>query len=1078
MLSSFELNPSSTSHILLVNRMIERIECRPWIVALVRRSGLKTVRAAFFFACAWIAAWMVVFDRPAAFAADAVTFLRAGATYTVSVWETDDGLPQNSVISMVQTRDGYLWLGTLNGLVRFDGIRFTVFDPTNTPNLPGRRIVHLFEDSRENLWVGTESGGAAMVRQGRVLSLDIGRGSRSGRLEGACEDSNGAVWLYTADGQLCRFFDDKVSVWRLGADRFSTSRSIVTDSGMLWVGTDWRLFGVVTTPAGAGASAGGSTGTGADPVAGAPRDLGVDTIQPINKLDLLAAGRNGGHWRLYDGQIQKWSARGVDRELGPYPWRTTPVSAACEDHEGNLLVGTLGAGVFWFDADGQSVQISTAQGLSNDYVLSLCFDREGSLWIGTDGGGLNRVKQQIFDVAEVSRGMVVQSVFESDAGDLWIGYNGGGVDHIPFLDDPRERFHPGKPLMNAPVRSVFMDRDRRVWAGTWGGGLFQFDGNDFRRAPGAARLHPIVLSVFEDRDGVLWVGTHGGLSRWSGEAWETFTTADGLSSNAVRALADDADSNLWIGTAGGLNRFSNGAIVAYREKDGFPELDISSLHMDQFGTLWIGTYAGGLVRHQNGAWTHYTSGDGLASDSVAYVLGDREHHLWIGTSAGLMRVHRVDLEKFATGAAQSIEGRVYGKPDGLPTRECTMGAQSTSGRSDGETLWFPTIKGLASVDSSRLETNPYPPPVVVESVWVEGRSANTNQLCSDWTEPIVIAPGQDRLEIHYTSLNLSAPLRARFRYRLEGFEDEWTDAETTRIARYTKLPPGRYRFRVTASNEDGVWNERGGVVAIIVEPPFWRTWWFLAVSGMFLLGSIVAVVHTVSTQKLHRQLEVLRQQQMLEKERSRIARDIHDQVGASLTQVALLGELTESDKDDPAEIESHARQISQTARDTTRILDEIVWAVNPANDTLDGLITYFCKYAQEYLEVAGIRYRMDIPSELPDQAIPPDVRHNVFLASKEAVTNIVRHAGAQSVKIRLRVEARGFTLEIEDDGRGIADLDFEAARSRNGLTNMRRRLEEIGGQFTIAPAGSRGTLIRLVAPLDPRLNHKPGSGEN
>ena len=262
-----------------------------------------------------------------------------------------------------------------------------------------------------------------------------------------------------------------------------------------------------------------------------------------------------------------------------------------------------------------------------------------------------------------------------------------------------------------------------------------------------------------------------------------------------------------------------------------------------------------------------------------------------------------------------------------------------------------------------------------------------------------------------------------------------------------------------------MWNEAGATLAIVVEPPFWRTWWFLSASTICLLGIIVGVVHYLSTQRLQRQLEGMRQQQALEKERRRIARDIHDQVGASLTQVAMLGELVESDKDSPAEVEGHARQISQTARDTSRVLDEIVWAVNPSNDTLDGLITYFCKYAQEYLTLAGLRYRLDVPAQLPRTPIPPDVRHNAFLAAKEAVTNIVRHAKATAVWIRLRLEPDRFTLEIEDNGKGMAGLDEKHARTRNGLSNMRKRLEEIGGSCTFSPGAEGGTLVRLIGPL-------------
>jgi signal transduction histidine kinase len=292
----------------------------------------------------------------------------------------------------------------------------------------------------------------------------------------------------------------------------------------------------------------------------------------------------------------------------------------------------------------------------------------------------------------------------------------------------------------------------------------------------------------------------------------------------------------------------------------------------------------------------------------------------------------------------------------------------------------------------------------------------------------------------------------------------------TRVVRYPVklLPPGDYIFHVTASNEDGVWNETGTSLALFVQPPpppLWKRWWFIPLVALCVISIVAGTVHYFSTQKLQRELAVMRQQEALEKERARIARDIHDQVGASLTQVALLGELVESDKDSPADVQEHAQQISQTARETTRALDEIVWTVNPQNDTLEGLVNYICKNAQDYLAVAGVRYRFEIPPQLPAKSIAPEVRHNVFLASKEAVTNVVRHAKADSAWIRLRLEPSSFILEIEDNGRGIAGMDAEAAQRRNGLKNMRKRMEDIGGSFRIIPGGEGGALVCLQVPL-------------
>jgi len=301
---------------------------------------------------------------------------------------------------------------------------------------------------------------------------------------------------------------------------------------------------------------------------------------------------------------------------------------------------------------------------------------------------------------------------------------------------------------------------------------------------------------------------------------------------------------------------------------------------------------------------------------------------------------------------------------------------------------------------------------------------------------------------------------------MENHERDWSPPGDERHAYYAKLPPGRYRFHVAACNEDGLWNNQGSTLAVTVLPPFWQTWWFLSATAVCLLGMIVGSVHYVSTQKLQRQLAVLRQHEALERERARIARDLHDQLGANLTQVALLGELAETDRALPDEVAARARQISQTARDTTRALDEIVWTVNPANDTLDGLVNYLCKYAQEFLALAGLRYRLQVPAQLPAIPISPELRHNVFLVAQEAVNNIVKHAHASSVWLRLRLEPGRFMLDIEDDGRGLGP--GAENKGRNGLRNMRKRMEDVGGDFAIGPGPAGGTVARVSAPLGER----------
>jgi signal transduction histidine kinase/sugar lactone lactonase YvrE len=802
-----------------------------------------------------------------------------------------------------------------------------------------------------------------------------------------------------------------------------------------------------------------------DPVGDFSRGaLPVKRREPLENPFWLLASQDGGHWRLADGRIEKWKAGARTRELGAFRWSYAPVSAACEDREGHLVVGTLGEGVFVFDVAGGVTSISTNQGLSGNNILSLAVDREGTLWVGTDGAGLNRVKPQLFHTLEPTRGVTVLSVCEDARGGLWMGFNVVEFN-APSAGYWREGVFRGygraEGLFNPTVRSVFVDRQQQMWAGTYGG-LFQFLNGGFRGIGSVSVVRPGILAIHEDRQGRVWLGAGNGLMRWSGGEAKWFTERDGLPANEVHALADDLEGNLWIGTrGGGLARWSEGRFTSFHSPDTLAVADISSLLVDARGVLWVGTFGGGLARFHQGRWTRYTTHEGLASKSIGYLLEDDQGYLWMGSNRGLMRVKKQALDDAANGAPGLLPVRVFGRADGLPTVECSLGSQPGACRTRDGRLWFPTVKGLVHVDPSQIVPNTNPPPVIIESVLVDGGVRSAVGLRVGAEPPLVLSPEKERLEIEFTSLNLAAPERARFKYRLEGHETEWADVGNARIARYSKLPPGDYRFQVTACNEDGVWNETGAALAVVVQPPFWRTWWFLGVTSLALVGLIAGGVHYISTQKLQRQLA-------LEKDRARIARDLHDQLGANLTQVSLLGELVESDKEDPAEVAAHAKQISQTALETSRALDEIVWTVNPQNDTLDGLITYICKYAQDYLAVAGVRYRLEVPAQLPATPIAPEVRHNVFLASKEAVTNVVRHAQATSAWLRLKLEPDRFTLEIQDDGRGPAGVKGERAQTRNGLRNMARRMEDVGGVFVIEPAPERGTVVRLTAPLKSR----------
>jgi len=996
------------------------------------------------------AAWLLLCAGVAALAAGSNT------RFTVDAFGTAQGLPSSAVLAVTQTRDGYLWVGTLDGLARFDGVKFAVFDENNTPGLNSREVIRLYEDRQTNLWVGTENGGINLVKAGKVTTVNLAPGISAGRLMAICEDRGGSVMLYTDTGLLGRYRDGKVDLWHAGSAAPSTCRALIAEeSGRLWVGTDTNLVALNPIP------------------------VVTDEVSPI-RLNFLLASKQGGYWRLANGRVQKCKGERVERDLGAYPWASTlPIVAACEDLDGNLVVGTYGDGVYWFDGKGKATRISKAEGLSHNSVLALTVDREGCLWVGTNGGGLNRVRRKLFEVLEGTRDSVVQSVCEDGQQGLWIGYTGNRVAHWTGGSAQPVQLKAAPPGLDVnpdtllDVKSMLRGRKEGVlggnwvWAGTWGAmgpHLFQLEYGKFVPLvlPGVPDTN--ASAIFQDRAGRVWLGTQGGLFRV--DDLKLFTTQDGLSANDVRAIAEDRDGNLWVGTeGGGLSRLHDGHFTCFTRTNGLPGNSVSAVEVDAEGVLWVGT-SGGLARFRSGKWTCYTKKEGLISNSLGYLLEDGHGYLWIGSNSGLMRLKKDELNAFAEAKGGTVSCRVYGEPDGLPATECVSGSQPGALRGRDGTLWFPTIQGLASLNPGRLNLNTNAPPVVIESVLVAGELQNPGTLRSAPPSEITISPGKEGLEIRFASLSLAAPDKGRFKCQLEGYEAAPIERPgNVREVLYGKLPPGQYRFQVTACNEDDVWNREWATVSIKVLPPFWRTWWFVSLTTLCLLAMIIGSVHYVSTQRLQRQLAALRQKEALEKERARIARDIHDQVGASLTQLSLLGELVESDKYHPEEVEGHARQIEQTALETTRALDEIVWTVNPSNDTLDGLVTYVCKYAQDYLAVAGLKYRLEVPPQLPASAISPEVRHNVFLASKESITNVVRHAQASAVVVRLHLEAGRFTLEIQDNGKGLAGLDPKAAQLRNGLRNMSKRMEDIGGTFAITSAPEGGALVRLTAPL-------------
>jgi signal transduction histidine kinase len=507
----------------------------------------------------------------------------------------------------------------------------------------------------------------------------------------------------------------------------------------------------------------------------------------------------------------------------------------------------------------------------------------------------------------------------------------------------------------------------------------------------------------------------------------------------------------------------DGSFRRFKKSDGLSSDFIECLHFADDGALWIGTFGGGLNRFKAGKFSVINHEQSLPNSVIGHIESDGRGFFWMSSYGGILRASEKDLNRCADGELAEVSFLNYGINDGLPTLECSEGLQSAGGKTADGRLWFPTAKGLVAVDPAGVKMNPLPPPVRIEEMRVDDKKfADGNDV-----GPLKIPPGRHRIEFEYTGLSFVAPEKVRFKCRLNGFEPDWADVGTKRVATYNYIPPGNYSFQVIACNNDGVWNETGASLKFEALPYFWQTTWFHVLGGLVTALAAGAVVWFDTRRRMRRKLDRAERQRDIERERTRIAQDIHDDLGAQLTRITMMSESARDDLDNPGQAMIGLGRIYDTARELTRSMDEIVWAVSPRHDTLESLATYLEKFAQDWLATAGIRCRLDLPLQFPEWHLTSEVRHNVFLAFKESLHNAVKHSGASEVLIRLTLKGMSFELAVEDNGRGFAvgevkksvSAATDRAASGNGMDNMRRRLAAVGGTCEIHSATGAGTKV-------------------
>lgn len=738
--------------------------------------------------------------------------------YVLNSWQISDGLPQNSSMAIEQTQDGYLWIGTQEGLARFDGVRFTVFDRGNTPAITSNLITSLRADSRGRLWIGTGAG-LAILERGAFRRFDGDSRLAATYIYNIIEARNGYVWFATEAGLYC--FDGR-SINHIalanGADDISVRALLEDRHSSLWVATATHgLQRFIGTRA---------------------KQVALDPQEPQQAVSAIHEDADGTLWFGTD-KSHLYRSSGDEFIAIDTGGRTAGIIHALNrDRDGNLWIASMAGGLVRMQ--GTTFATLNTGNVSSADIRSLHEDAEGSLWIGAYGGGLLRLRDgkfSPFGVAEGLPGNLAWTIAPAADGSMWIGTD-AGLSH--YVDGDIEPLAARFGLDNIRVRTALEARDGAVWFGTQGRGAYRWyrgELTEFSQRTGLSG--DLVKGITEDAQGRIWLGTDNSVDVIeNGKINEPLTQIRALGTLSTSVIRQDSAGRLWFATdARGLYVLEHGVIRRYSTADGLPADRVISMQESSDGTLWLGT-TNGMARYRDGRIVSLARGAGPQTETVLQMLADARGVYWVTTNRGLFSVPAAELEAFADDDRHTLRFRAYGISDGLRTSEFNGGNNQAGSLGRDGSLWFPSIRGVVRIDPAAIPTNSLPPSVLVEKIIVDGAALPA-------ADQVRVAAGATQWEMQYTALSLIAPERVSFRYRLEGYENAWVDAGSRRTAYYTGLPPGEYTFHVQASNNDSVWNQQGATLTFTLQPHFYQTTWF------WLLCAAVAVALGVILYRLH-----------------------------------------------------------------------------------------------------------------------------------------------------------------------------------------------------------------------------------
>jgi len=933
-------------------------------------------------------------------------------------------------------------------LARFDGIHSRIFGLRE--GLKNLQISALLEDHLGRLWIGTAGGGVARLSHDEIKTYTVSDGLAGDSISSFVETSTGDIWVGTHTG-LNRWHNGNfesvarelgpVMVFDLAKDRQGDILAATLHDGLL------RFHN------GRYSVADGQGGT----ITNNPRCVLVD------KQDRVWVGLRERRILCYANGI--WTSYGTNQG---FPEVVTYRLAEAPD--GTIWAGSWNEGLYYFQ-NGRFKSLKKMDGLSDDAILSFFPGRDSFLWVGTQSGGLDRIgpgKLTVDYVFKDTSECQLRSLAQTSNGELWVGTYGQGLYHLQ--ENQYKPFAEGPSRNHLLIEAVLGGRDGSLW---WGAttALYQWKAGKVNTHLGGWEpwlKGDHILCLCEDRGSGIWIGTFNGKLGLLKQ--EIVSPLEGLPGKPITTLAQEPDGTLWIGSLGsGLIRLHNGKLTVFTTKDGLQSDLIRALLLEPDGSLWIGT-DGGLNRWSNGRMARFSTEQGLQDDIILQILADDYDGLWLGCNRGIYRIAKHALNDIANGKSTSLRPLKYGIPEGMMSEQC-VGNFGAALKTQSGQLRFATTAGIVVIDPRQQNHVPELPTALMENILLDNQILKipppTHSTFADTSSSstIIIPPGKHSLEVNYTGIGFDAPERIRFRYRLEGLDSNWTEAGEMRVARYSYIPPGTYRFRVQARYLAGSGSETESGISFKVLPYYWQTGWFKVLSAFAFFCFIAMGIWLAERRRYRSRLKLIQQAQAMDNERARIARDLHDELGSQLTHISMLSDPDRPNVGSESRLENLGKRvqlISAVAVNTIRSLDEIVWAVNPRHDTLRSLVEYLTQFVRELIENTGVDCRFQIAEDLPELPLTPELRHNLFLVVKEAVNNALKHSRAKRIYLAIKNEKGQLEICIQDDGVGFNLATIQVNKKRNGLGNMRQRVEVLGGQLLIISRPGQGTTVRLV----------------